>query len=68
MFERFSLVDGKMVSDPNGDYIFYRVYEMLVELGTSHNSESAPCPGCGELVVVELCPSCKVMADNSNFM
>ena len=26
----------------------------------SPNSESAPCPGCGELVVILLCPSCKV--------
>ena len=27
-----------------------------------------PCKGCGETEVVCLCESCKVMADNSNFM
>lgn len=35
----------------------------------AHNIPSTPCPGCGEVsVVVPLCPQCKIMSNNSNFM
>jgi hypothetical protein len=38
-------------------------------LKTFDNTQSAPCPGCGEcFVAIPLCPDCKVMANNANFM